>query len=196
MSRSWVLLFAFALDGQVVPGRYLVELDEAPTGSRRTQIRAQQQRARGALALAGADVLDSLEHVANALIVRIDEGDAGSNAARLASIPGVRRVHPVRELHLLLDRALPLHHVPEAWALAGVGRAGAGIKIAIIDTGIDIDHPGMQDTALTPPTGFPKTGADGDEAFTNQKVIVARSYARLLPRQETDLSPRVRVGHG
>src|SRR5207248_2522701 len=83
-------------------------------------------------------------------------------------------------------------------ALGGVSSAGAGIKIGIIDSGIDQSHPGFQDASLTAPAGFPK----GDANFTNSKVIVARSYVSMLsipdPRYDTpdDLTPRDRVGHG
>ena len=120
-------------------------------------------------------------------------------AAQLRDIPGVVHVVPVPRLHLELDRALNLENVPAAWStLGGASNAGAGIKIGIIDTGIDQNHPGFQDTSLTPPPGFPK----GDSNYTNNKVIVARSYVSMLsipdPRYSTpdDLTPRDHVGHG
>src|SRR5262249_36052732 len=41
-----------------------------------------------------------------------------------------------------------------------------------------------------------KTNVDSDVAFTNSKVIVARSYAALFSTLEDDLSARDVVGHG
>src|SRR5579871_4477608 len=84
-------------------------------------------------------------------------------AAQLGSIPGVARVVQAPPLHMDLNRALDLQNVSAAWsAVGGASNAGAGIKIGIIDSGLDINHPGFQDPSLTPPAGFPK----GDPNFT------------------------------
>ncbi|MCC6857242.1 MAG: S8 family serine peptidase [Bryobacterales bacterium] len=206
------LLAAWLLPAQeTVPGRYIVELEGEPAaarmmaaggktpairsaaaGQRLAEIRAQHRRMRPLIEQAQGQVTGSLETVANALLVRIP--DAG--AARLASIPGVRRVHQARKMYLLLDHALPLHRVPEVWARIGQENAGRGIKIGIIDTGIDISHPGMQDASLPVPEGFPKVNDESDIRYTNSKVIVARSYARQFSNQNDDLSARDNVGHG
>src|ERR1019366_6169907 len=90
----------------------------------------------------------------------------------------------------------------------GSANAGAGIKIGIIDSGIDQNHPGFQDLTLKVPTGFPKCDVPSNCAFTNNKVIVARSYVALDSYTDTppvpdpiystpdDTTPRDRVGHG
>ena len=57
--------------------------------------------------------------------------------------------------------------------------AGAGIKIGIIDTGIDVNHPAFRDP-LPPVDGFPKVLAAGDTKYTNSKIIVAKNYTGLL----------------
>jgi len=120
-------------------------------------------------------------------------------AVQLRDIPSVVHVVHVPRLHLELDRALNLQNVAAAWStLGGASNAGAGIKIGIIDTGIDQNHPGFQDPSLTPPPGFPK----GDPNYTNNKVIVARSYVSMLnstnPEYSSpdDTTARDRVGHG
>jgi subtilisin family serine protease len=78
----------------------------------------------------------------------------------------------------------------------GAENAGAGVKIAIIDTGIDIGHPGFQDAGMQPPDGFPKVNDPNDLGFTNGKVIVARSYASMFQNTDPDPSPRDAGGHG
>ena len=159
---------------------------------RRLQVREAQRPVRARLEAAEAEILGSVDTVANAFLVRISD----DKAAALASIPGVLRVHRVRMFKPVLDRALPLHHVPEAWQQVGIDNAGAGMKIAIIDTGIDAEHAGFQDPALPPVDGFPRANTDADLAFTNRKVIVARSYADLFAAIDPDASPRDHIGHG
>ncbi len=93
--------------------------------------------------------------------------------ASLERLPGVRGVMIVREHHPLLEFSLPLIGAPEFWnKLGGPGNAGTGQRIAIIDTGIDVESPFFDDTGFSAPWGFPR----GDPDFTNNKVIVARAY--------------------
>jgi minor extracellular serine protease Vpr len=140
-------------------------------------------------------VLGSDQTLVNAIFVTTDR----DTAAQLLSLPGVAHVVRTPRLHMELDRALNLQNVPAAWsAVGGAANAGAGIKIGIIDSGIDQNHAGFQDASLTPPAGFPK----GDANYTNKKVIVARSYVASLSSTDVrfsapdDTSPRDRVGHG
>src|SRR5919204_4908178 len=55
----------------------------------------------------------------------------------------------------------------------GLATAGQGMKIAVIDEGLDQTHPFFNPAGFTYPSGFPK----GDTAFTTPKVIVARVFA-------------------
>ncbi|MDX2151446.1 MAG: S8 family serine peptidase [Bryobacteraceae bacterium] len=197
MTRLLLLfvLLAALLPAGVVPGYYIVELAEDPAASakagpeRSAAVASQQERARAAVVSTGAEVVASVQLAANALVVKTDESeDATVTRARLEALPGVVRVRPVRTYKRLLDVALPIHAVPDAWQASG-GRqnAGAGIRIGIIDTGIDSSHPGFQ-SDLAAPSGFPR----GDTQFTNGKVIVARSYAL----SGTPPTPNDVEGHG
>jgi len=49
-------------------------------------------------------------------------------------------------------------------------RAGAGVKVAVIDSGIDISHPCFADT------GYPAHRRAGDSRFVNNKVIAAKAF--------------------
>jgi subtilisin family serine protease len=97
---------------------------------------------------------------------------------------------------MLMDRAANVHKVSEAWNQVGYGNAGAGVKIAVIDSGNDITHPAFLDPSLTMPAGFPKVTNSTDQQYTNNKVIVARSYVNLLPGRDPDRSAQDHVGHG
>ena len=69
-------------------------------------------------------------------------------------------MHPVRLVKPYLDHALALHKVPDAWAaIGGPANAGAGVKIAIIDSGIAQEHPAFQDASLAMPAGFPRANS-------------------------------------
>lgn len=206
--RARLLGLAFLaapLLAQVVPDLYIVELTGDPVaapgvkstrreaaGERRARVLAEQLALRSAVRAINGDVISSVQTVANALVVRIPENRAGE----LERLPGVARVHPVREAKLELDQALPLHRVPDAWKQIGGGAlAGAGVKIAFLDSGIETGHPGFEDPTLTAPEGFPKTAAKSDEGALNNKIIVVRDYESILDSTITP-DPRDHNGHG
>jgi subtilisin family serine protease len=62
---------------------------------------------------------------------------AGDVAAYAAG-DDVERIWPDLPVHTWLDASAPLLEAPRVWA---DGRRGAGVKIAIVDTGIDTTHP-------------------------------------------------------
>src|SRR5581483_3529112 len=133
---------------------YIVELAGSPAMSvgARGAVRNEQSRMRPAIEGMGAKVVSSVDLVANALIVEI----ADDAAPRLARHPGVRRVTPVPMMRASLDHALPLLKIPDAWAaIGGMSKAGAGMKIGIIDSGISTAHPAFHDDSLSVPAGFP-----------------------------------------
>src|ERR1017187_9433233 len=143
------------------------------------EAQAQLQRIRNAQSSVQAELKRRKVRVTGAgqiLVNAVFVTASRETAAQLRDIPGVSYVVPSPPLHMDLSRALDLQNVPAAWsAVGGASNAGAGIKIGIIDSGIDLNHPGFQDPSLTPPAGFPK----GDSNYTNNKVIVARSYVAL-----------------
>ena len=163
----------------------------------RAQIRDAQTRLTDELARHGIRVTGSAQLLANAVFVRA----SAAQVAELGSLPGVMRVEYIPPIHRKLNTALPLANASAAWtALGGSQNAGKGVKIGILDTGMDQNHPAFQDSSLKAPSGFPK----GDTNYTNSKVIVARSYAAMLPydtisatdSRPDDDSPRDRSGHG
>jgi minor extracellular serine protease Vpr len=212
------VFFAIPAFSQTAAGRYAVFLRDPAVAARyssraemqsaqaigyRRQIEAAQQSVRTELNARNVQVTGSVSTLLNAIFVIAPAG----RVPELGAIPGVIGVVPLHRHHLLLNRATALMNGPQAWTLSGgIANAGKGIKIGIIDTGIDQNHPSLQDNSLPMPAGYPKcTGADC--AFTSNKVIVARSYVRALgagsdpnnPAADSrpdDFSPRDRVGHG
>jgi len=113
-------------------------------------------------------------------------------ASRVRSLPEVLSVVPNRRYELSLSRSNDLMNAPLAWQLAGGQEtAGQGIKIGIIDTGIDNTHIIFDDSDFEMPEGYPLGNAD----FTSNKVIVARVLTKNGDLAE-DSTPRDRNGHG
>ena len=87
------------------------------------------------------------------------------------------------------DPDLSLVNANEAWtAVGGEANAGAGVKVAIIDSGIDHTHPCFDDT------GYPAQTQLGDTGLTNNKVIVAKVFSNRIRQDAPD--PTAVNGHG
>lgn len=82
----------------------------------------------------GGEVMAELVRAVNALQVRIP----ASRMARLAALPDVIRVEAVPTYQRSLTSAVPFVGAPQAWEM--LPATGAGIRIGIIDTGIDYLH--------------------------------------------------------
>jgi len=88
----------------------------------------------------------------------------------LVSLPFAARVYPSYRYTLALDRSPGLIGADR---LGGPARAGgAGVKIAIVDDGLDQENRFLDPAGLAYPPGFPKGGTK----WTTPKVIVARAF--------------------
>lgn len=144
----------------------------APAAEQRAQaarVSAQQARMRSAIASQGAEILSAQRVGANGFRVKVSPSEIG----HLRALPGVRSVGRV-ELHKLdnID-SVPWIGAPEVWAALG---RGEGVKIGIIDTGIDYTHanfggsgnPGDyagNDKAIVEPGTFPTAKVKGGHDF-------------------------------
>ncbi|MDX2179263.1 MAG: S8 family serine peptidase [Bryobacteraceae bacterium] len=172
--------------------------DKSPAA--RTAAFAERSAVRAALAERKLPVLGSSELLVNAVYFAGTREDA--EAVRgLPGVSGVVRLK-VYKKHAD-DRATEIVRAPQAWtALGGIDNAGTGVRIGIIDSGVDVTHPAFADPSLTAPSGFPRVTNESDRQFTSGKVIVARSYVTLLSSTNPefsspdDFSARDRDGHG
>ncbi|HEY1480581.1 MAG TPA: S8 family serine peptidase, partial [Gaiellales bacterium] len=114
--------------------------------------------------------------VLDGLSVLLAPGQVGA----LRRVSGVTAVYPNLTYHALADAVPEVIGAPAVWGpeLAG---GGAGVKIGVIDDGIDVHHPYFAADGLTAPAGYPK----GNGKYTSGKVIVARSFAPAsAPRKD------------
>jgi subtilase family protein len=135
----------------------------------RARVDAEQGRFVEALRAAAPDAAVRWRYriVANGLAVELPRREV----PRLARLPGVKRVFAGSTYRALAGpdagtiRARDLTTPP-------LPADGSGIKIGIIDDGVDQTHRFFDPTGYTMPAGFPK----GQTAFTTAKVIVARAF--------------------
>ena len=114
-------------------------------------------------------VVTSYEVTVNALGLKLN----GATLDQVKGGPGTVAAGMSVDFKPAMSQSTALINAPELWtALGGQADAGAGIKVGVIDTGIDQNHPFLRDDGMTMPEGFPK----GDTRFTSNKVIVARVY--------------------
>jgi len=202
-TTEWMVLLTEPPVVERYPGR--IEQTQAAAEPYRQHLRQVQQDLRGQIESMQVSVVGAVQHLLNGLFVRA----TAQQAAALRNLPGVAAMIPLKRFHRV-DQ-LSLSNVQQAWnsaTIGGAGNAGAGLKIGIIDTGIDQTHPSFQDSSLTPPPGFPKCDVPSNcTLFTTNKVIVARSYVSTLtagsstgnPAADSrpdDLSARDFDGHG
>jgi minor extracellular serine protease Vpr len=167
-----------------------LNLQSADATQHRSRLaREQQQFSERIAALAGAEVRHATDMVMNAVTVRVRAEDYDA----VRNLPGVRKVYFSHTKRMTMDAAATVVNAPALWARAGgKTQAGRGIKIGIIDSGIDITNPMFIDSSLTAPPGFPK----GESSYTNSKVIVARNYMNLLSHAQPVRTAIDEVGHG
>ena len=135
-----------------------------------------------------AQVTGEYDVAVNAVAVRLNGTSARARCAtaRAWPRPATRRRTPRPSARpddpdLSLIKAEPGPATPRP-------RPAPGIKVGIVDTGIDVTHPCFDDA------GFPATQQQGNPAYTNNKVIVAKVFANKArqagPHREGGPGPR------
>ncbi len=149
----------------------------------------------------GARRLDTTSRVSRAYLARVDAAQRAAVAELRRAIPEARVSWRYRILLDGFTVSLPAARLPQLVRLgfvrkvypslrytehlnqspsvigasqlrAQTGADGSGVKIGIVDDGIDQTNPFFNPAGYSYPSGFPK----GDTAFTTPKVIVARAF--------------------
>ena len=134
----------------------------------------------------GANVTGEFDISLNAVSLSLN----GEKLETIAAAPMVQRAeyeglyYPTAD-----DPDLGLINAIAAWGgRGGAATAGAGVKVAIIDTGIDVTHACFNDS------GYPAQNQLGDRRFTNNKVIAAKVFNNKTPSQ--NFTPEAIQDHG
>ncbi len=120
----------------------------------------------------GAQFEADLVKLANAVQVRMPWGQA----QRIATLPGVLSVERVPVYRRALKSAVPFAGAPALWSNPGMAVTGRGVRIGIVDTGIDYLHadfggPGSvqayqdNDRTIVEPGTFPTAKVLGGKDF-------------------------------
>ncbi|HEY6607806.1 MAG TPA: S8 family serine peptidase, partial [Candidatus Limnocylindria bacterium] len=114
------------------------ELTNGQRNQVKAELKARQDAIRGQIASRGGRVLSQLQFAYNGIKVQAPR----NQVAALAALPNVTAVHGIQLVHRDNATSVPFLNIPaEVWDPAdGLGYTGAGIKIAVIDTGIDYTH--------------------------------------------------------
>ncbi|MDH6116244.1 subtilisin family serine protease [Kitasatospora sp. GAS204A] len=132
--------------------------------------------------------------------------------AALRRLPGVRAVHPITLKQRANAHSVPLTGAPAVWAgpPGGTGSTGAGVRIGIIDSGIDYTHadfggPGTEaayrsvDPAKPAPAGlFPNAKVTGGADLVGDDYDPDPAAPGHQPVPHPDANPLdcARNGHG
>ena len=110
------------------------KLDRSEKDRIKGSLKSQQDGLRGSIESLGGTVVAHYQAAYNGIKVRI----AHDRVKELAALPGVVAVRPLQLMKPDNVRGIPLIGTPAVWQ--SLGLHGEGVKIAIIDTGIDYTH--------------------------------------------------------
>jgi subtilisin family serine protease len=144
--------------------------------SHREIVRGKQDSLMGQLRGMGATELARVQLAHNAVAVTVDAGSLAS----IARLPGVAKVRPVINYTMDLSETVP--YVGGA-AVQASGRTGAGVKVAVLDSGIDYTHRNLGGAGTakayaaaygTSPSDAKNTTRDG--LFPTAKVVAGHDF--------------------
>ncbi len=184
---------------------WFVELTGSPVadGGSLTTIKKDKAAFRRAAAAAGIVYTErqSYDSLFNGFSIEASARDR----SRISGLPGVKAVYPVEIINApdpeigsgsTPDLATALTMTGANVAQNSLGLTGAGIKVAVMDTGIDIDHPDFGGSGVNGTTPFPTARITHGWDFVGDTFNADPSSTAYNPTPAPDAVPDDCNGHG
>ncbi|MGQ3094168.1 MAG: S8 family serine peptidase [Roseateles sp.] len=184
---------------------WFVELTGKPVADGASADAVQAEQAAFRAAAAAANVNYSERRSFNSLFNGLSVAISAADRAKLARVQGVKALHPIETVQaptpeqaagsaLDLSRALSLSGADIAQN--SLGLTGAGVKVGIIDSGIDIDHPAFGGSGSNGTTVFPSTRVIAGWDFVGDAFNLDSTSPGYNPVPSPDPIPDDCGGHG
>ncbi len=153
---------------------WFVELEGAPTADGRTKSEVQIEKANFRSNARAANIRMKERRSYGTLFNGFTVEVGAKDRAKLLQLPGVKAIYPVMRVDApsplqvagnALDLAAAIELTGAKVAQQSLGLSGRGIKVGIIDTGIDIDHP-----------AFGGSGVPGSASFPTARVVAGHDF--------------------
>lgn len=140
---------------------WFVEFASLPSGAGGSKNTAKAERDAFSRAAAAAGIRYNERRSFDTLWNGISVAAKPAELARISRMPEVKNVYPVDTYQLPSPGEDNLPQLSTAVSMTGAnivqatGLTGAGVRVGIIDTGIDIDHPDLGGSGVNGTTSFP-----------------------------------------
>ncbi|MGY3267038.1 S8 family serine peptidase [Lysobacter sp. HA35] len=187
------------------PQRWFVELSNAPLADRGSaaQLSSEKQSFRNAARSAGVKYIENyaFDNLFNGFSITVSRAQLGT----IARMPGVKAVYPVQTVKMP-DSTPGSQYNPDLYtalqmtgadiAQNSLGLDGTGVRVAVMDTGIDIDHPAFGGGGVNGGTPFPSARVIAGWDFVGDAYNADPSSAAYNPVPTPDARPDDCAGHG
>ena len=188
---------------EVLPNAWFIELKGTPAadGGSLRSLSAEKSAFRSAAAKAGVQYSEryAFSTLWNGLSITASRSDINA----LRNLPGVKAVWPVAVIEAPAVDSGASPELFTAISMTGadaaqseLGYTGEGIKVAVMDTGIDIDHPGFGGSGTNGATSFPTARVAYGWDFVGDAYNADPSSPAYNPVPDPDGNPDDCGGHG
>ena len=175
----------------------------AAIANRRAALAGEQGILRQAVANRGGEVLQGYQVLNNALFIEISAAELPG----LRALPGVKAIQPERHFQRCTSTSVPFVGAGRAWGLPAGGFTGQGMKIGIIDSGIDYTHADFGGTGTAAaflnikPTlieggSFPTAKVVGGTDFVGDNYDSTGAKGTAVPKPDPNPLDPSANGHG